>query len=173
VLTIFDFQYKLLFKRLPMSQSPDNLQIESWHRFFAMQANNAAWDLSESSGEVLNHPELLDAAHASAWHWRVIGTELHQMRSVMLLALVHARMNMGPSAWAYAEKMKNFFEAKSDTPDWEMAFVHTIYALAAHANARMDEFQLWRERATESLAALKDPEDRSVVEKTFNLIPKN
>jgi hypothetical protein len=69
--------------------------------------------------------------------------------------------------------MKNFFEAKSDTPDWEMAFVHTIYALAAHANGQMDVFKLWRDRATESLAALKDPEDRSVVEKTFNLISKN
>ena len=156
-----------------MSQSPDNLQIESWHRFFAMQANNAAWDLSETSSDVLNQPELLDAAHASAWHWRAVGTELHHMRSMMLLALVHARMNMGPSAWAYAEKMKTFFEAKSDTPDWEMAFVHTIYTLAAHANAQMDAFQMSRLRATECLAALKDPEDRAVVEKTFNLIPKN
>jgi hypothetical protein len=155
-----------------MSQAPDNLQIESWQRFFAMQANNSAWDLSETSLDVLNQPELLDAAHASAWHWRAVGTELHQMRSVMLLALVHARMNMGPSAWAYAEKMKNFFEAKADTPDWEMAFVHSIYALAAHANGKMDVFAMAHQQAGSSLASLKDPEDQAVVEKTFQLISK-
>jgi hypothetical protein len=103
-----------------MSKTPENLQPESWHRYFAIKANNAAWNMSESLEDVLNHTELLDAAHASAWHWRVVGTTLNQMRSTMLLALIHSRMNMGPSAWSYAESMKKYFtELAEPIACWE------------------------------------------------------
>ena len=155
-----------------MSKLPENLLPESWHRFFAITANNAAWDMSESLEDVLNHTELLDAAHASAWHWRVAGTTINQMRSTMLLALIHARMDMGPSAWNYAESMKKYFTEISETPDWELAFVYAIHAWAALACGKLDEYKVSHHKASECLEAIKDPEDREVVLKTFSLIPK-
>ena len=69
-----------------MTEIPENLQPENWHRYFAIYANNAAWNMSESLENVLNHTELLDAAHASAWHWRVACATINQMRSTMLKA---------------------------------------------------------------------------------------
>jgi hypothetical protein len=155
-----------------MSKTPENLQPENWHRYFAITANNAAWNMSESLEDVLNHTELLDAAHASAWHWRVVGTTLNQMRSTMLLALIHARMDMGPSAWRYAESMKKYFTEIAETPDWELAFVYAIHAWAALACGKLDEYKASYHKATTVLEAIKDPEDRAVVIKTFNLIPK-
>ena len=155
-----------------MTKLPENLLPESWHRFFAITANNVAWDISESLENVLNHTELLDAAHASAWHWRVAGTTTNQMRSTMLLALIHARMDMGPSAWNYAESMKKYFTEISETPDWELAFVYAIHAWAALACGKLDEYKVSYHKANECLEAIKDPEDRAVVLKTFSLIPK-
>ena len=155
-----------------MTKLPENLLPESWHRFFAITANNAAWDISESLENVLNHTELLDAAHASAWHWRVAGTTINQMRSTMLLALIHARMDMGPSAWNYAESMKKYFTEISETPDWELAFVYAIHAWAALACGKLDEYKVSYHKASLCLDAIKDPEDREVVLKTFSLIPK-
>jgi hypothetical protein len=155
-----------------MTKLPENLLPESWHRFFAITANNAAWDISESLENVLNHTELLDATHASAWHWRVAGTTINQMRSTMLLALIHARMDMGPSAWNYAESMKKYFTEISETPDWELAFVYAIHAWAALACGKLDEYKVSYHKASECLEAIKDPEDRAVVLKTFSLIPK-
>ena len=155
-----------------MTKLPENLLPESWHRFFAITANNAAWDMSESLEDVLNHTELLDAAHASAWHWRVAGTTINQMRSTMLLALIHARMDMGPSAWNYAESMKKYFTEISETPDWEFAFVYAIHAWAALACGKLDEYKVSYHKASLCLDAIKDPEDRAVVLKTFSLIPK-
>jgi hypothetical protein len=155
-----------------MTKLPENLLPESWHRFFAITANNAAWDMSESLEDVLNHTELLDAAHASAWHWRVAGTTINQMRSTMLLALIHARMDMGPSAWNYAESMKKYFTEISETPDWELAFVYAIHAWAALACGKLDEYKVSYHKASLCLDAIKDPEDRAVVLKTFSLIPK-
>ena len=155
-----------------MTKLPENLLPESWHRFFAITANNEAWDISESLENVLNHTELLDAAHASAWHWRVAGTTINQMRSTMLLALIHARMDMGPSAWNYAESMKKYFTEISETPDWELAFVYAIHAWAALACGKLDEYKVSYHKASLCLDAIKDPEDRAVVLKTFSLIPK-
>ncbi len=153
-----------------MANTPDNLLPESWHKYFAIEANNAAWTLSESLADISLRTEVLDSAHASAWHWRVAGKEIHHMRSVMLLALVHARMNMGPSAWAYAERMRMYFIDKTDTPDWELAFTHTIHALAARAFGKTAEYQASRQAALQSMSAIKVKEDRDVVMKTFQLI---
>jgi hypothetical protein len=155
-----------------MSKTPENLQPENWHRYFAIKANNAAWNISESLEDVLNLTELLDAAHAAAWHWRVVGTTLNQMRSTMLLALIHSRMNMGPSAWGYAESMKKYFTELAETPDWELTFVYAIHAWAALTCGKLDEYKASYHKATTVLEAIKDPEDRAVVIKTFNLIPK-
>ena len=156
-----------------MQNTPDNLLTESWHKYFAVQANNAAWSLSESLADISLNTEILDTAHASAWHWRVVGKEINHMRSMMLLALVHARMNMGPSAWAYAERMRMYFTEKNDTPDWELAFTHTVHALAARAFGKTAEFNTSRQSALQSLQKIQDPADREVVLKTFQLIPQD
>ena len=155
-----------------MNKTPENLQPESWHRYFAINANNAAWSMSETLEDVLSNTELLDMAHASAWHWRVVGTTLNQMRSTMLLALIHARMGMGPSAWSYAEIMKKYFTEIAETPDWELAFVYAIHAWAALAFGKLDEYKASYHKATSTLEAIQDPEDRAVVIKTVNLMPK-
>ena len=156
-----------------MQNTPDNLLPDSWHKYFAIQANNTAWTLSESLADISLNTEILDTAHASAWHWRVVGKEINHMRSVMLLALVHARMNMGPSAWAYAERMKRYFTDKADTPDWELAFTHTVHALAARAVGNTTAFETSRQAAVTCIDAIGSPEDRGVVMKTFQLLAKN
>ncbi len=155
-----------------MAKLPDKLLPESWHTYFAMQANNAAWDLAQTTADAISRLDLLDAAHASAWHWRQVGTELNHMRSGMLLAMVHSRMGMGASAWAYAQPMHAFFVGKADTPDWELAFAHVIYAMAAHANGQDQVFRDAFPAAVQSLNAIQDPEDRAVVQKTFGFMPK-
>jgi hypothetical protein len=94
------------------------------------------------------------------------------MRSIMLLALIHARMDMGPSAWRYAESMKKYFTEIGETPDWELAFVYAIHAWAALACGKLDEYTVSYHKASLCLEAIKDHEDRVVVLKTFNLIPK-
>jgi hypothetical protein len=156
-----------------MSKLPENLQLESWHRYFAIHTNNAAWSMSETLEDVLSNIELLDMAHASAWHWRAVGTSLNQMRCTMLLALIHARMGMGPSALRYAESMKKYFIENAETPDWELTFVYAIHSWAALACGKLDEYKVSYQKARTSLEAIQDPEDRAVVLKTFSLVPKD
>lgn len=153
-----------------MPKAPDNLTPEAWHRFYAAQANNQAWDLSESVDGTVPPGELLDAAHAAAWHWQQVGTELNKMRSLMLLSLAHARAKLGPSAWHYAQTMQAFFLAKADTPDWEVAFVHTVHALAAQAHGDAAAFDASRALAKAAIDAIQSEVDRAIVLKTYRLI---
>ena len=115
-----------------MSTFPKDAHPESWHRFFAIESNNKAWTLAEERTNNENDIELLETANASAWHWQAVGTPLQKMRAKMLLANVYALLGNGEIAFKYASEMHNYFLNKSDTPDWEKAFVHSIYAHAAY-----------------------------------------
>jgi hypothetical protein len=53
-----------------------------------------------------------------------------------------------------------------------LAFVYAIHAWAALACGKLDEYKVSYHKASECLEAIKDPEDRAVVLKTFSLIPK-
>lgn len=150
----------------PTDASPDR-----WHRFFGASANNAAWALAELPAGEIDTMALLDAAHAAAWHWQAIGTELHRMRALMLLAEAHARAGLGPSALAYADAMRAYFLSTPGTPDWELAFVHVVHAHAAWAADADDEHARSYARAREAVAAISDAEDRAIVERVFRHVP--
>lgn len=152
---------------------PTDLEPASWHRHFAMQANNRAWALAEQPARSADETrEMLSTAHASAWHWFAIGTELHRMRATMLLAQVHALVGDAPRAFAYASQMRAFFLEQPDTPDWELAFTHTIYANAAQVAGKAAEHRAAWQQAREALDAIADAEDRAIVEKTFAQVAK-
>jgi len=72
-----------------MPLQPTDSDLQDWHKRFAAQANNRAWELSIIERTAEQDREMLDAAHASAWHWSAVGTELNRMRATMLLAEVH------------------------------------------------------------------------------------
>ena len=145
--------------------------LPEWHRYFAATANNRAWELSTQERTAAQDQEMLNAAHASAYHWSSVGTELHQMRATMLLAEVHALLGFGRSAYSFAEDMRAFFTSQ-ETPDWELAFTHTIHAHASHVNGAMEEYARSFAEAERAIESIADDEDRAIVLQTFNLVPK-
>lgn len=155
-----------------MQQAPDASDLQGWHKQFAAAANNRAWDLAVLTRTPAQDQEMLDAAHASAWHWRAVGTVQHRMRATMLLAEVHALLGHGKSAMRHAQEMQTYFLSDKQTPDWELAFTHAIYAHAAYAAG---EHELHRQAYADAAAAMKaiaDDEDRSLVAQTFDQVPQ-
>ena len=111
---------------------------------------------------------MLNAAHASAFHWAAIGTELNRMRAIMLLAEAQALLGNGESAMAHANRMRHFFLNQDDTPDWEIAFTHVIHAHAADVAGKIEVHQDAYRKAQSALDAIADPADREVVQQTFD-----
>ena len=152
-------------------KSPEDTKPESWHRHFGSTANNGAWALAELPAGEISRDDLLDAAHAAAWHWRQIGTELNRMRAVMLLAEAHAKAGLGTTALAYAQEMRRYFLAAPGTPDWEIAFTHVVHAHAASAAGARDLHAHSYAEALRAVAAIGDEEDRSIVQRVFRHVP--
>ncbi len=149
--------------------SPDD--VARLHRGFAAMSNNRAWELTLLVPSAARDEEMLQASYASAWHWSQVGTVLNWARSAVLLAEVHARLENGEQAWAYAERVRTFF-ADVESPKWETALIHSVHAHAAWANRRAVEHRASYERAVEALAAIADEEERGIVARTFALVPR-
>ncbi len=154
-----------------MPNIPTSNNTEDWQKYYAMECNNRAWSLSTEIRSPKQDAEMLDAAHASAFHWGELGTELNRMRAVMLLAEVHSLLNLGATAYAYAEEMLAYFKSV-DSPDWELAFAYCIYAHAASIAGPEAEYKGAYENAVLALEEIEDPEDQKIVQETFNHVPK-
>lgn len=113
---------------------------------------------------------MLHAAHASAYHWSRIGTDLNKARAQMLLGHVHAALGMGATALVYAKESFEYLAAHNP-PDWEIAFAHAVLAHAAAAAGEVDLHRLHFARAAELGRSIADDEDREFFLKTFNTIP--
>jgi hypothetical protein len=136
-----------------------------------MQCNNRAWALSVQARTKAEDLEMLSAAHTSAYHWARVGTELNRMRADMLLAEVHALLGFGATALALATEMRSYFITHPETPDWELAFAHAIYAHCAHAAGDSTAYRAAYKQAVAALAAVGDEEERNIVAQTFNQVP--
>ena len=141
------------------------------HRNFAIECNNRAWDLCVQVRTAAEDEELLNAAHAAAFHWGHAGNERNHMRATMLLAEAHALLGLGPTALAYANRMKGYFLQQSDTPDWELAFTHAIHAHAAAVAGAVEDHKASYAQAEAAIAAIAAEEDRQIVMATFEQVP--
>ncbi|HSR48178.1 MAG TPA: hypothetical protein VLL77_09370 [Anaerolineales bacterium] len=154
---------------MPTDTSPE--EIARSHRWHAVECNNLAWQLSdEPSRDFSQDQEMLNAAHASAFHWAKVGTELHQARAKMLLAHVHAALGMGPSALTYAQQSFKEISAHQP-PDWEIAFLHAVLSHAAFAAGKDDLHQSHYRKARDYGEAIADPQDKEIFLKTFRRLP--
>lgn len=68
--------------KLHTEDSPD------WHRYFAATTNNRAWELSVKERTAREDQEMLNAAHASAYHWSAVGTTAARMRQLAFCNLM-------------------------------------------------------------------------------------
>lgn len=146
-------------------------EINQWHRYYGVVCNNRGWDLATtSSRSEAQDVEMLDAAHAAAYHWGKIGTELQKMRAITLLAEVHAQLGIGKTAVEYAQTAFEFYTNR-DTDDWETALIHSVMAHAAHAAGDSNLHATHYDLAKKGLEAIVNEKDREIIEQTFNLLP--
>lgn len=154
-----------------MANPPDSTELESWHRFFAAEANNQAWDMaSKFDGSTDQAIEMLNAAHASARHWAEAGTELNEMRAKLLLGEVHALLGFDETALVLSGEAREYFLNRS-TEAWEIALVHAVCAHAAAAAGLTNAHKTSYKAAEKAIALIENEEDRKIVMETFAQVP--
>ena len=152
-------------------QPPAPEEIEKWDRWFAIESNNIAWTLAEDPARTpAQRQEMLHAAHASAFHWSRVGSELNKARADMLLGLVHALLGNGPLAMTHARRSFEYISAH-ESPDWEFALAHAVLANAAHAAGETALYVTQYALARSSGDAIADSGDKEIFERIFVQLP--
>ena len=155
-----------------MADKPTAEETALWQKRLASQANNRAWALSEKRSRSADEDEeLLQAANASAFFWKIVGTPKNTGHAALLLAHVYALIGLANPARHYLGRATGYFETAAVEP-WETAFLHAITANVAHAAG---DHETHRARLAQAVAVtrdLADAEDRAIVQKTLDIIPK-
>jgi hypothetical protein len=154
-----------------MADKPTPEEFARWHRWFAVDCNNAAWGLAgKASRSPAEDRDMLNRAHAAAYHWSRVGQPVNNARADLLVAHVHAALGHGELALQYARRCLAYFEENAGE-DWDMAFAHAEMAHAAAAAGEGDLHAAHYALAQERGQAIQDEEDRRVFLEEFARIP--
>jgi hypothetical protein len=154
-----------------MSDNPTPDEAAIWQRRLASQANNRAWTLSESvSRTAEDDEEMLHAAHAAMFFWQVAGNRQNRARAALLLAHVHALLNMGMSARHYESEWQRL-SVDDAAEQWEVAIAHAVAANVAAANKAAEAHREHYAEARRTIDSLPNDEDRAILEATLRVVP--
>lgn len=155
-----------------MADTPSPQEVALWQRRLAAQANNHAWRLSESSTRSPQEDEdMLQAAHAAMYFWKLVGTAGNRAHAALLVAHVYALLKLPNPARHYLAHSEPFF-LEQDCEPWERACAFAVKASVAAAAGQSEAHASSYREAERLIAALPDPEDRAILDATLRVVPK-
>jgi len=135
---------------------------ESDERELAKRLFNAVWDLLESGDRSLDDNELmLNAAHASLYHWLQVGDSVNEVRGEWQLARVYSVLGRGEPALHHAQRSLDIC-LQHDIGDFDLAFAYEALSRAHVVAGDRDLALDYAEQARAAGAGIADEEDRDV-----------
>jgi DNA-binding transcriptional MerR regulator len=157
---------------VPTPPTPPTLDAAT-HRQLGAGLYNRTWDLLEVEDRTADQDdELVDTAHASAWHWRQVGNEANASRAHWILSRVYAVLGRGQEALYHARRQNEIIELGGegfepwDAPSGAEAMARAL-ALAGDTAGAVE----WKARASQLVTAIPGAEDRAVIENDIATIP--
>jgi hypothetical protein len=134
----------------------------SEHRRLGVELFNHVWTLLEKPERTpAEDDEMVHAAHASAYHWRQVGTPAHFARSEWQCSRVYAVLGRAEPALWHARRCLEFVEEHPDEMEpWDEPFAHEALARAYGAAGDAEAVRRHGERARAGADAVDDDEDR-------------
>ena len=155
-----------------MSNPPTAEEIATWQKRLASQANNRAWTLAEStSRSPAEEEEMLQAAHAAMYFWKIVGDASNRAHAAQLVAHAYALLGLPNQAEHYLKQSQPHFLEQPSQP-WEQAFAHAIAANVAAAAGDAERHAKHYREAERLVAALMDDEERAILQATMRVIPR-
>lgn len=157
---------------MPTSHPTPELNPEA-HRALAAGLYNQTWDLlGIERRTAAQDDEMIDAAHASAWHWRQVGNAANEARGHWLCSRVYAVLGMGETAVHHARRAVAIIDGGGEgIEDWDAPAAAEAMARALAVTGDLEGCATWRSRAAAALEQVADPEDRGVIERDLATLP--
>jgi hypothetical protein len=153
-----------------MNDKPTPEEAALWQKRLASQANNRAWTLAEMLRRSPDEDEeMLHAAYAAMYFWRVVGTPSHHAHAALLLAHVLALLKFPAQAQGYLGKSWPYF-ARPDCAPGELAFAYAVAASVASAEGDAAAHTRHYADAQAAAAKIKDPQTRALLDATLRVV---
>ena len=140
-------------------------------RRLAVENNNQAWELIESSPDYLHASELLSRAYASHRHWFEVGGPLEKQRAEHLVATAVSFLGIVSLSVHHADACIKLSDANGDL---QTAFdrAAAIECLArSHACAGLADAANRRETARQAGESIEDADERALFDRLLNSGP--
>jgi hypothetical protein len=134
------------------------------HRHFAQECNQRVWALiAQPQRSEDEEAEMLDAAHASLFHWRYAGTGVHQQRGEWLISHVYVLRGDGDGALRHAERCLALTAThQAELEDFDIAYGYLGMARAHAILGNKADAQKYLAFAEAAGSAIADEEDRAI-----------
>ena len=135
-------------------------------RQLAVDLFNHAWTLMETDGRTTEQDdELVNTAHASAYHWTQVGTPANRARSEWQLSRVYVVLGRVEPALHHARRCREICEAHPEAlEDWDLPYAHEALARAHALAGDADEAARHAATARELTARVEGAKDREHLE---------
>jgi hypothetical protein len=137
------------------------------HRAVGVQLYNRTWELLEAGADA---DELVDTAHASAFHWRYAAgaTAANRARSHWLCSHVYAVVGRPEPALHHAERCLSVVLSEPDRmAEFDLPVAYEALARAHAVAGNADDARQFVELGRTETAKVADAEDREQLESQF------
>ena len=133
---------------------------------------NYTWTLLENPDRTREQDdEMLNAAHASRYHWGEVGEAVNLSRGEWQVSRVYSVLGRGEPALYHARRCVEINEANDAREDWELGSAYEAMARASAVAGDLAGRDEWKSRAVAELAKINDAEDRQVLEQDLATLP--
>jgi hypothetical protein len=135
-------------------------------RQLAVDLFNRGWTLMETDERTTEQDdELINTAHASAYHWTQVGTPANRARSEWQLSRVYVVLERVEPALHHARRCQEICEAHPEAmEDWDLPYAHEALARAHALAGDADEAGRHAATARELAAGVAGARDREHLE---------
>lgn len=143
---------------------------EDQHRRCAAALFNGVWSLLEKTDrEAADDEVMINAAHASRWHWDVVGTPLNWARGEWQISRVYAVLGCATQAREHAERYLAMCD-EHDLPEFDRAFAHESIARAASVAGDSETVAAHLQYGMAAAEAIEADDDRRWVRKNLGTV---
>jgi hypothetical protein len=141
-----------------------------FHKKFAVDLFNYTWELLENPRRTQEEDDtMLNAAHASRFHWEKAGEPVNLARGEWQISRVYCTLKRSEPALYHAERCLKICE-ENGIGDFDLAYAYEALARALMSAGDREGSQRYRRLALEAGQAIIEEEDREIFMKDLGTI---
>jgi|SRR6056297_422133 len=135
-------------------------EMRKFHKQMAISLFNGTWDLLDNPDRTKDEEaEMIHMAHASCYHWSVIGTPLEIERGEWQISRVYSTLKLPESALFHADKCLTICR-ENDYGDFDLAFAYEGLARGYWLKNETANFQKYYQLAERAGKEIKEKDDQ-------------